>query len=260
MKKITLVVTLVLTFALASILAGCAGKTAENTQNNAEDTVIRVGATPVPHAEILEAISDELAAEGYTLEIVEYQDYIQPNVAVSEGDLDANYFQHQPYLDDYNAENGTDLASVAKIHFEPLALYKGKSASIENIKKADKPKVAVPSDATNEARALLLLESAGLIKLPQNADLTVTPNDIVENPYNIEFVEAAAEAVARNLQDVEAAVINGNYALEAGLTANDVLASEDASSAAALEFGNIVCVAAGNENTEKTKALVKALT
>lgn len=221
-------------------------------------TVITVGASPSPHAEILKAIEDEIKAAGYELKVVEYNDYVQPNVALSEGDLDANYFQHKPYLDNYNQENGTDLVSAAAIHFEPMGIYAGKSSDIKNV--PDGAKIAVPSDATNEARALLLLQDQGVLKLKDGAGLEATKNDIAENPHNVEFVEVEAASVPRTLQDADFGVINGNYALSAGLDTTATLASEGADSEAAKTYANIVAVRKGEDQTDKTKALVKALT
>ena len=219
---------------------------------------ITVGASPSPHAEILNAVKDELAAAGFNLKVVEYNDYVQPNVALSEGDLDANYFQHKPYLDNYNQENGTDLVSAGAIHFEPMGLYAGKSSDINNV--PDGAKIAVPSDATNEARALLLLEKAGVLKLKDGAGLEATKNDIAENPHKVELVEVEAASVPRTLQDSDFGVINGNYALSAGLDTTATLASEDASSEAAKTYANIVAVRNGDESNEKATALIKALT
>ena len=223
-----------------------------------DGTVITVGASPSPHAEILKAVEDEIKAAGYELKVVEYNDYVQPNVALSEGDLDANYFQHKPYLDNYNQENGTDLVSAAAIHFEPMGIYAGKSSDIKNV--PDGAKIAVPSDATNEARALLLLQDQGVLKLKDGAGLEATKNDIAENPHNVEFVEVEAASVPRTLQDADFGVINGNYALSAGLDTTATLASEGADSEAAKTYANIVAVRKGEDQTDKTKALVKALT
>ena len=248
---------------LTLALTACGGNsgaatTAAASSSAASDNVITVGASPSPHAEILEAIKPELEAQGYELKVVEYSDYVQPNVALSEGDLDANYFQHLPYLENYNTENGTDLASAGAIHFEPMGLYAGKSSDITNV--PDGAKIVVPSDATNEARALLLLQDQGVIKLTDGVGLEATANDIVENPHNVELVEVEAAAVPRSLQDVDFGVINGNYALSAGLDTSATLASEGADSEAAQTYANIIAVRSGDENSEKTQALLKALT
>lgn len=248
MKRI-LAVLLVLTLAGAT-LAGCSKK--------GGDKEIVVGASSTPHAEILEQARPLLEKEGYTLKIVEYADYVQPNVALSSGDLDANYFQHQPYLDQYNEENGTDLVSAGAIHYEPIGIYPGKTTSLDAL--ADGAQIAVPNDATNEARALLLLESQGLIKLNEGVGLNATKNDIAENPKNLDIVEIEAAQLARSLQDVDLAVINGNYAIEAGLNvATDALAFEAKDSLAADTYANIIAVRKGNEDRADIKALIKAL-
>ena len=241
-----------LVIALALVLAlGCTSALAESVK-------IRVGATPAPHAEILEVVKPILAEQGIELEIVEFNDYIIPNTAVESGELDANYFQHVLYLNDFNEQNGTHLVIVDKIHYEPFGIYAGKTASLEELK--DGAKIAVPNDGTNEARALLLLEAQGLIKLKEGVGLTATKLDIVENPLNLEIVELEAAQIPNFLDDVAVAVINGNYALGAGLNAGtDALAVEASDSLAATTFGNILVVKAGNENTAKTEALKKAL-
>ena len=218
---------------------------------------ITVAATPVPHAEILEAAKDLMAAEGWDLEIVEFTDYVQPNEVVESGDVDANYFQHVNYLNSYNEEKGTHLAIAGKIHYEPLGLYPGKQSDLGAI--TDGAEIAVPNDTTNCARALLLLEAEGLIKLDPEAGITATENDIVENPHNIKIVPLAAEQVARTLEDVDFGVINGNYAMEAGLTSADAVALESADSEAIQQYVNVVAVKEGNENNEGVQALVKIL-
>lgn len=244
-----LALTLALTSALA--LTGC------GTEAGADDTTIRVGASPAPHAEVLEVIADNLEEEGYTLEIVEYNDYILPNTGVSEGDLDANYFQHISYLNNYNEENGTDLVSAGSIHYEPFALYAGKTASIDALTSG--AQIAVPNDGTNEGRALKLLEAEGLITLDPDAGFLATKLDIVENPLNLDIVEMEAAQLPRVLTDVDMAVINGNYAIDAGLDLSDALAVEADDSEAASAYANVVAVANGNENSDKIKVLVAAL-
>lgn len=231
-----------------------------DTQSDAQaedDKVIKVGASVTPHAEILEQVKDTLAEQGYTLEIVEYNDYVLPNTALEAGDLDANFFQHQPYLDDFNAENGTHLVSVAKVHFEPFGIYAGKTDSLDALQ--DGAKVAVPNDTTNEARALLLLEAQGLIKLKEDAGLTATVLDIEENPKNLEIQEIEAAQLVRSLPDVDIACINGNYAAEGGLDVADAIAVEASDSLAAETYGNVIAVKEGNEDSAKTKALVDAV-
>ena len=222
------------------------------------DKVITVGASPSPHAEILEAAKDALKAEGYELKVVEYTDYVQPNLALESKNLDANYFQHLPYLENFNKERGTKLVSVAAIHYEPFGIYAGKSKDLKNL--PDGAKIAVPNDVTNEARALLLLADQGLITLKDNTDINATKQDIVENPHNIEIVEVEAAQVPRSLQDVDFGVVNGNFAIASGLNVADALATEAADSVAAKTYANIVVVREGDENSEKTQALVKAPT
>lgn len=219
--------------------------------------VLKVGASITPHAEILAQVKDTLAQEGYDLQVVEYNDYVLPNTALEDGELDANFFQHQPYLDDFNAENGTHLVSVAAVHFEPFGLYAGKTDSIANLK--DGATVAVPNDTTNEARALLLLEAQGLIKLKEGAGLTATVLDIEENPLNLEIKEIEAAQLVRSLPDVDIAAINGNYAAEGGLNVADAIAVEASDSLAADTYANVIVVKEGNENSEKTQALVGAV-
>lgn len=225
---------------------------------SARETVLTVGATPVPHAEILEIVKNELASEGITLKIIEYTDYVQPNLALDMGDLDANFFQHLPYLGDFNRENGTKLVSAVDVHFEPLGLYGGKTKSLSEI--PDGASIAVPNDTTNEARALLLVESLGLIELPPDSGLSITPRDIVSNPKNLEFKEIEAAQIPNFLADVDFGVINGNYALSAGLGSSDMLASEDASSTAAITYANAVAIREGDKQRPEIQALVKAIT
>ena len=199
-----------------------------------------------------------LEKEGYTLEVKEFNDYVLPNTATEEGEVDANYFQHIPYLDTFNEENGTHLVSVAAVHYEPFGLYAGKTASLNEL--ADGATVAVPNDTTNEARALLLLEQEGLIKLNPDAGITATKSDIIENPKNLEIQELEAATVPNVLADVDIAAINSNYALGAGLSVGkDALAVEDPNGTAAQTYKNVVVVLDGNQNTAKTEALVKAI-
>lgn len=246
MKKI---LSLLVVLCIAA-LCGCGSK-------SADAKTIKIGASPSPHAEILAQVKDDLSAQGYTLEIIEYTDYVQPNTALDQGDLDANYFQHVPYLDEFNAEYGTKISSAAIIHYEPFGIYAGKTASIDAL--PDGGQVAVPNDVTNEARALLLLEQEGIIKLKDGAGLTATKNDIVDNPKNIDILEIEAAQVPRSLQDVDLAVVNGNYAIEAGLKVSDAIAVEGVNSLAADTYGNIIAVKEGHENDEAIKALVSAL-
>lgn len=245
----------------ALALTGCGGNsgTASNSSSSdSADKTITVGASPTPHAEILNAVKDDLAQEGYTLEVTEFSDYVQPNTAVENGELDANYFQHINYLDTFNEENGTHLKSVGYVHYEPFGLYAGKTKSLDDVK--DGATVAVPNDTTNEARALLLLQQEGLITLKDGAGVTATTKDITDNPHNIKFKELEAAQVSRSLDDVDFAVINGNYALQAGLKVADALATESSEGEAAQQYGNVLVVKDGNENEEKIQALYKALT
>lgn len=249
---------------LVTVLAACGSKdkTTAGSEVNNDDKLIEivVGASIEPHSTILEseAVKNALAKEGYSIKVVTYTDYIQPNAATSDGSLDANFFQHAPYLNDYNAKNGTTLKSVADVHFEPIGLYPGKSSSLDDVKEG--AQIAVPNDATNEARALLLLERAGLITLKENIGLDATINDILENPKNLKIVEVEAAQTAKILRDVDFAVINGNYALAEGLSAaKDALAVEDVNSEAALTYANILVVKEGNEESPKTLALIKAI-
>lgn len=218
---------------------------------------IVIGASPAPHAEILTAAQELMKAKGYELEIREYTDYIQPNNALDAGDLDANYFQHLPYLEQFIEQNGVKLASAGKVHYEPFGIYAGKTADLASL--ADKAKVAVPNDVTNEARALLLLEAQGLIKLKEGAGLNATKNDIVENTKNLEIIEIEAAQIPRSMNDVDIAVINGNYAIEAGLKVSDALAVEASDSVAATTYGNVVAVREGEENSDAIVALMEVL-
>lgn len=259
-KKLALILVLALTvFALAACGGGdTKDEGAADTTDKTEAAVLKIGASSVPHAEILEFVKPILAEEGIDLQITEYTDYVIPNTAVESHELDANYFQHQPYLDSFNEENGTHIVAAAAIHYEPMGLFAGKTASLDAL--ADGATIAVPNDPTNEARALQLLQQEGLIKLKDGVGLEATPNDIVENAKNIKFFEAEAAAVARSLQDVDFAIVNGNYALEAGLKVTDALAVESKDSVAAQTFANILAVYDGDQEKPEIQALVKALT
>ena len=221
-------------------------------------TTITVAASPVPHAEILKVAGEILAQADINLKVVEFTDYIQPNKATENGEVDANYFQHGPYLKNFNEENGTHLVSVAAIHYEPLGLYPGKTKTLDEL--ADGAKIGVPNDTTNEARALQLLAAQGLITLKDGAGLTATKNDIQDNPKNLDIVEMEAAQLPRQLASLDMAVINGNYATEAGFSsAADAIAAEDADSEAAQTYANVLVVKEGNEETPVTKALIAAL-
>ena len=223
----------------------------------AESVDIKIGASASPHAEILEAAKDQLAAAGINVEIVTYNDYVQPNLAVDQGELDANYFQHQPYLDDFNEEHGTKIASVGKIHYEPFGLYAGKSKDLNNI--ADGAQIAVPNDTTNEARALQLLQDSGIITLKDGVGLEATKQDIVENPHNIDILEVEAAQIPRSIDSVDYACMNGNYAIEAGFKPSDALAQENPDSDAAQTFANVIAVSEANKDSEWAAKLVEVL-
>jgi len=261
--KIKKVLALGLTLAVSlGALAGCQQKPAEpapsQTPAATETKVIKIAASPTPHAEILAQVKEDLKAAGYDLQVTEFSDYVQPNLVVDSGDMDANFFQHKPYLDDFNKEKGTKIVPVAAIHYEPLGIYPGKSTDLANV--PDKATIAVPNDTTNEARALLLLETNGLIKIKEGAGLAATKNDIVENPKNIDIVELEAAQISRVAKETDFVVLNGNYALEAGFNvATDALAKEEQTSDAAQTYANIICVKEGNENNEGIKALIEAL-
>ena len=271
MKKL-LALTLALVLCLG--LAACGGGTSTDTDTNAdtssdadtngdattngETITLTVGATPNPHAEILAQVKDDLAAEGIDLVVKEYSDYVVPNTAVEEGDLDANYFQHTPYMEKFNEENGTHLVSVGKIHYEPMGIYPGLTKTLEEL--PDGATIAVPNDATNEARALQLLAAQGLIELKEDAGLNATPNDITSIPKNLQFKELEAAMLPQTASEVDLSVINSNFAMEGGMNpATDSLASEDADSEAAQTFANIIAVKEGHENDPAIQALVKAL-
>ena len=247
MKRRLAVFALALTLILS--LAACGDKGDAKT--------IRVGATPAPHAAILEEVKPLLEKEGYTLEIVEFDDYIQPNEAVEDGSLDANYFQHITYMNDFNVEHGTHLVSAAGIHYEPFGIYAGQVSSLADL--PDGAKIAIPNDGTNEARALLLLEQEGLIKMKEGVGLSATKTDIAENPHNFDIYEVEARLTPTVLQDVAVSVINGNYAIDAGLKVSEALAVEAADGTAADAYVNVLAVKEGSENNEAIQALVKAL-
>ncbi|MGN0388486.1 MAG: MetQ/NlpA family ABC transporter substrate-binding protein [Suilimivivens sp.] len=278
-KKLALILTAAM---IAGTLTACGGsaettaetETAEETTEEATEAteaadtdaeaqtgelqVITVAATAVPHAEILEAAKPLLAEQGYDLQVTVFDDYVQPNNVVESGEIDANYFQHIPYLESFNAEQGTHLVNVGGIHYEPFGIYAGTESDLANI--SDGATIAVPNDTTNEARALLLLQDNDLITLDEDAGINATILDIKENPHNIEFVELEAAQVPKVLGEVSFAVINGNYALDAGLNAKtDALATEESDSLAAQTYVNIIAVKEGNEENEGVKALVNVL-
>ena len=255
------------------LLAGCGTESSEPTEAPAEGSeapseatpsgeleTITVGATAVPHAEILEAVRGELETLGYELKVEIFNDYILPNTSLDDGSLDANYFQHGPYLENFNAERGTDLVNAAAIHYEPMGIYPGSKSTLDELAEGDT--IAIPNDGSNETRALLILQDLGYITLTEgiNASSVATVLDIVDNPMNLEILEMNAENIPHSLPDVAFGIINGNYALQAGLTGNDALASEDAQSDAAQTYANIVACRSGDENSEKIQALITALT
>ena len=248
MKKV-LAVVLSLVLCLSLSLCAFAEK---------NDKVITVAASPTPHAEILAVAAEVLEKEGWKLEITEYNDYVVPNNVVEDEEIDANYFQHQPYLDTFNEENGTHLVSVAQIHYEPFGIYAGTKDSIDALKKGDK--IAIPNDGSNRARGLLLLEAQGIITLKEGVGMEATVLDIESKSVDVEIVEMEAAQIAGVRDSVALAVINGNYALNAGLNAGkDAIAIEDAESISATTYANILVVKEGNEKTAKTEALKKAL-
>ena len=246
--KRTIVASLV-TLSLAAAISGSA---------LADDNTITVAASPTPHALILEQAAPLLEEMGYKLEVTEFEDYVQPNLIVDSGDMDANYFQHIPYLDDFNEKNGTALVNAGGIHYEPFGIYPGTKASLDEIEEGDT--IAVPNDTTNEARALLLLQDNGIITLKEDAGLTATVKDITENPKNVKIQELEAAQVPRVKDEVAFIVLNGNYAIEAGFSVGkDAIAYEQSDSEAAKTYVNVIAVKEGNEESEKIKALVEVL-
>lgn len=253
----------ILALALAGVLVvgaltGCGSSKSESSEKKTDDKKITVAASATPHAEILEEAKTLLKDKGYELEVKVFDDYVQPNNVVESGEFDANYFQHVPYLEQFNEEKGTHLVVAGKIHYEPFGIYPGTKKDLKDIANGDK--IAVPNDTTNEARALLLLQDNGIIKLKDGAGIKATVNDIEENPNNIEIVELEAAQVPRVVNEVAYVVLNGNYALEANYTVKkDALAYEKSDSEAAKTYVNVIAVKEGNENSEKIKALVDVL-
>jgi D-methionine transport system substrate-binding protein len=245
LKKIVLFI--LITILSFSFLTGCGkGKNDEN--------LIRIGVSPEPHKKIVELVKDDLEKEGIKVEIIEFTDYIKPNLALSEGELDASFFQHEPYMNSFKEEKNIDIVSIGGVHIEPMGLYSSKYKSIDEIK--DGSEIAIPNDATNGGRALLLLEEHGIIKLKDGVDILATENDIVENPKNLKFRPLEAAILPRVLNDVDGAIINGNYALEANLVpTKDAILLEDKDS----PYANIIAIRGGEENQERFKKLMKAL-
>jgi D-methionine transport system substrate-binding protein len=242
----------------SSVLAAC-GNSGSASSSASETKTLTVAASPSPHAEILNNFAvPKLKDQNIDLEVKEYTDYIIPNQVTSSGEVDANYFQHINYLNNYNKENGTDLVGVAAIHYEPFGIYAGKSSDLKNI--ADGAQIAVPNDPTNEGRALLLLQQEGLVTLKDPENLEATPVDVAENPHSLNFVEVEAAAVPRQLQDVDFAVINGNYAIEAGLHVSDAVAVEAADGTAVEQYANYIVTTPDKQDDDRIKALVSVLT
>lgn len=269
-------ITAAVTLAFATALTACGGSAASSSSASGETsksstssestsakdsspdgTVIKVGANITPHSEILEQAKPILAEKGITLEIVQIEDSITPNVGVSEGSLDANYFQHEPYLEQYNEENGTDLVSIGAIHYEPFGIYAGKTTKLSEL--SDGATIAVPNNVTNEARALLLLQQEGILTLKDDAGINATVEDIVDNPKNVKFKELAPEQLVQSLPDVDLAVINGNYAIEGGLSVSDALAVEADDGLAATTYANIIATTPEKANDEALLTLVEVL-
>ena len=249
MKKIITLLLVLLT------LCACSGKQESNEKK------ITVAASPTPHAEILAVAKELLAKEGWELEVVEFEDYVQPIEVVESGELDANYFAHVPYLNNYNDEHGTKQVVVGKVHYEPFGIYPGKKTALDQLEDGDE--VLIPNDGTNETRALLLLQDNGILTLPDGtgADTIVTVNDVVSYSVNIKIVEVEAAQIARSREDAALVILNGNYALAAGLNVSrDAIAYEKADSSAAKTYVNVLAVKEGNENNEGIQALVKVLT
>ena len=245
---------------VAAVLTGVlvAGTLSTGVYAKDDDKTITVAASATPHAEILEEAKPLLEKEGYDLEVTVFDDYVQPNEVVDSGDFDANYFQHVPYMEQFNKEKGTKLVDAGDIHYEPFGIYPGTKKSLDEI--ADGDEIAVPNDTTNEARALLLLQDNGIITLKDGAGLNATVKDIAENPHNVEIVELEAAQVARVTGETAYVVLNGNYALEAGFSVGkDALAYEKSDSEAAKTYVNVIAVKEGNENSDKIKALVDVL-
>ena len=261
MKKGFKKITQILTVGLAVVaLAACgAGKGNEKeASKSADNKTLIVGASPTPHAEILEYAKDAMKKQGYDLQVKVFNDYIMPNTSLEDKQIDANYFQTVPYMDNFNKEKKTHIVSVGKVHFEPLGIYPGKTKAIKDLQKG--ATVAIPNDPSNEARALLLLEAADLIKLKDDAGINATIQDIAENPLNLNIKEVEAAQTARSLQDTDIAVVNGNYAVAAKLDVKkDALFVESAQSESAQTYANVISVRKGDEKNKAVKALVKVL-
>ena len=251
-KKLSILAAAAL-MAVAFLAAGC-GSDSQTTASSDKNVTVTVGATPVPHAEILNEIKPLLAKEGVDLKVVESTDYVKPNLALNDKELDANFFQHTPYLDKFNSEHGTKLKAIAKIHVEPMGIYSRKIKDLKEL--ANGAKVAIPNDPTNGGRALLILQSAGLITLKDGGNITSTVQDVVKNDKNLQFVELEAAQIPRSIDDVDIALINTNFAMEAGLNPlKDALFLEPKDS----PYANVLVVRDGDENRPEIQKLVKAL-
>lgn len=268
MKKTKKILSILLTAVLTVSLTGCTADGNEDTdkesggtkiqnEESSENTVIKVGANITPHSEILEEAKPLLAKKGITLEVVQLEDSITPNTGVIEGSLDANYFQHGPYLEQFNKENGSNLVSIGAVHYEPFGIYAGKVSNLDDL--PDGALVAVPNNVTNEARALLLLEQEGILALDESAGINATVEDITDNPKNIKFKELAPEQLVAALPDVDIAVINGNYAIEGGLHVSQALAVEANDGLAATTYGNIIATSPDKADNPALKTLVEVL-
>ena len=253
-KIVKRIIASVLTLSLAASVAACSKANAEQDGSNVK---IKVGANITPHSEILEQAKPLLEAKGITLEIVKLEDSVTPNTGVIEGSLDANYFQHVPYLEQFNKENGSDLVSIGAVHYEPFGIYAGRVKDLSQL--PDGAVVAVPNNVTNEARALLLLQQENILTLKEDAGINATVEDIVSNPKNIQFKELAPEQLVASLPDVDIAVINGNYAIEGGLHVNQALAVEANDGLAAQTYGNIIATSAAKKDDPALKTLVEVL-
>lgn len=249
------IIASVAALAAVGFLAGCGGDKASSqpAASSNKEVTIKVGVSPVPHEEIVNVVKDKLAKEGVKVELVEFTDYVQPNLALNDKSLDANFFQHKPYLDEFCKSRGLKLKSIGAVHLEPMAVYSNKIKDIKDL--PDGAHVAIPNDPTNGGRALLVLQSAGLIKLKEGAPITATPQDIAENPKHIQFSELEAPQLPRSLEDADMAVININFALEAKLDPKGAIYTESSDS----PYANIVAVREGDENRPELQKLMKAL-
>jgi len=254
MKKISILIIAIL---IAGIFAGCGSSANSGSSTGGDSQALKIGASLTPHSELLAQVKPILANEGIALEVVVIDDFVTPNIALAEGSLDVNFFQHLPYLEDYNRENNTDLVSIGMVHYEPFAIYAGRTKALAEL--PDGAKIAVPNDVTNEARALVLLQDAGLIELEDGVGIKATTQNIKENSRNFQIIEVAAEQLVRSLPDVDIAVINGNYAISGNLSVRDALVVESEQSIAAVTYANIVAARADNQNDPAVLKLISIL-